>query len=88
MDPAFLVSMLIMGVFSWHVLGLLVLFQHHLIAAASGSIVVESVHPFMTTLDPSPDGCFQQDNAPCHEPHHQNTSNWFLEHVNELTILQ
>lgn len=45
------------------------LFQHHLIAAASTSIVVDSVHPFMTTLDPSPDGCFQQDNAPCQKPH-------------------
>ncbi len=30
------------------------------------SIVADHVHPFMTTVYPSSDGYFQQDNAPCH----------------------
>ena len=40
----------------------------------------------MTTEYPSTEGYFQQDNAPCHKP--QNIFNWFLEHENELTVLQ
>ena len=37
----------------------------------------------MTTVYPSSDGHFQQDNAPCHKAHI-----WFLEHDNEFTVLQ
>ncbi|MDG2595057.1 transposase, partial [Vibrio parahaemolyticus] len=48
--------------------------------------VAERVHPFMTTLYPSSDGYFQQDNAPCHKA--QIISSCFLEHDNEFTVLQ
>ncbi|KAG2455504.1 TCB1 transposase, partial [Polypterus senegalus] len=44
------------------------------------------VHPFMTTMYPSSDGYFQQDNAPCHKA--RIISNWFLEHDNEFTVLK
>jgi len=40
----------------------------------------------MTTVYPSSDGYFQQDNVPCHKAHI--ISNWFLEHDNEFTVLQ
>ncbi len=41
---------------------------------------------FMTTVYPSSDGYFQQDNAPCHKA--QIISDWFLEHDNEFTLLK
>ncbi len=50
------------------------------------SIVADHVHPFMTTVYPSSDGYFQQDNAPCHTA--QIISDWFLEHDNEFTLLK
>ncbi len=50
------------------------------------SIVADHVHPFMTTVYPSSDGYFQQDNAACHKA--QIISDWFLEHDNEFTLLK
>ncbi len=44
------------------------------------------VHHFMTTVHPSSDDYFQQDNAPCHKA--QIISDWFLEHDNEFTLLK
>ena len=44
------------------------------------------INPFMSTVYPSSDGYFQQDNAPCHKAHI--ISNCFLEHHNEFTVLQ
>ncbi len=75
MDPSCLVSMvqaggggvMVWGIFSWHTLGLLVLIEHRLNATAYLSIVVDHVHPFMTTVYPSSDVYFQQDNAPWHK---------------------
>ncbi len=40
----------------------------------------------MTTVYPSSDGYFQQDDTPCHKA--QIISDWFLEHGNELTLLK
>ncbi len=40
----------------------------------------------MTTVYPSSDGYFQQDNQPCHKA--QIISDWFLEHDNEFTLLK
>jgi len=37
------------------------------LAMAYLSIVSDHVHPFMATMNPSSDGYFQQDNAPCHK---------------------
>ncbi len=48
--------------------------------------IVDHVHPFMTTVYPSSDEYFQQDNAPCHKA--QIISDWFLEHDNEFTLLK
>ena len=64
----------------------LVPIEQHLNATAYPSIVADHVHPSMTTLYPSSDGCFQQDNAPCHKA--RTISNWFVEHDNEFTVLQ
>jgi len=72
--------------FSWHTLGPLVPIGHRLIAVAYLSIVSDHVHPFMASMDPTPDGYFQQDNVPCHKA--QIISNWFLEHDNEFTVLK
>jgi len=75
MDPSCLVSTVQAGgvrmwrIFSWHTLGPLVPIEHRLNAAAHLSIVADRVHPFMTTVYPSSDGYFQQDNAPCHSYH-------------------
>ncbi len=52
----------------------------------SQSIVADHVLPFMTTVYPSSDGYFQQDNAPWHKA--QSISDWFLEHDNEFTLLK
>ena len=79
-------GVMVLGMFSWHNLGLLVPTEHCLNAAAYLSIAADHVRPFMTTVYPSSDGYFQQDNAPWHKAHI--ISNWFLEHDNEFTVLQ
>ncbi len=92
MDPSCLVStvhaggVMVWGIFSWHTLGLLVPIEHRLSTTAYLSIVANHVHPFMTTLYPSSDGYFQQDNAPCLKA--QIISDWFPEHDNEFTLLK
>ncbi len=71
MDPSCLVStvqaggggVVVWGIFSWHTLDPLVPIEHRLNATAYLSIVADHVHPFMTTVYPSSDGYFQQDNA-------------------------
>ncbi len=75
------------GIFSWHTLGPLVPVEHCLNATTAYlTIVADDVHPFMTTVYPSSDGYFQQDNAPRHKD--QIISDWFLEHDNEFTLLK
>ncbi len=71
MDPSCLVStvqaggggVIVWGIFSWHTLGPLVPIEHCLNATAYLSIVADHVHPFMTTVSPSSDDYFQQDNG-------------------------
>ncbi len=77
---------MVWGIFSWHTLDPLVPIEHRLNATAYLSIVADHVHPFMTTVYPSSDGYFQQDNAPCHKA--QIISDWILEHDNEFTLLK
>ncbi len=95
MDPSCLVStvqaggggvIMVWGIFSWHTLGPLVPIEHRLNPTAYLSIVADHVHPFMTTVYPSSDGYFQQDNAPCHKA--QIISDWFPEHDNDFTLLK
>ncbi len=94
MDPSCLVptvqaaggGVTVWGIFSWHTLGPLVPIEHRLKATAFLSIVADHVHPFLTTVHPSSDGYFQQDNAPCHKA--QIILDWFLEHDNEFTLLK
>ncbi|KAG2460242.1 TCB1 transposase, partial [Polypterus senegalus] len=94
MDPSCLVTtvqaggggVMVWGMFSWHTLGPLVPIGHRLNATGYLSTVSDHVHPFMTTMYPSSDGYFQQDNAPCHKA--RIISNWFLEHDNEFTVLK
>ncbi len=88
MDPSCLVSTVqgdgggvIMWIFSWHILGPLVLFEHRLNATAFLSIVADHVHPFMTTVYPSSDGYFQQDMH--HVAKQKSSQTGFL---NELTL--
>ncbi len=82
MDPSCLVSTVhaggvkVCGIFSWQTLGPLVPIEHRLNAPAYLNIVTDHVHPFMTTVYPSSDGYFQQDNTPCHKA--QIISDWFL----------
>ncbi len=93
MDPSCLVSTVqtggggvtVWGIFSGHSLGPLVPIERCLNATAYQSIVDDHVHPFMTTVFPSSDGYFQQDNTPCHKA--QIISDWFLVHGNELILL-
>ncbi len=77
---------MVWGIFSWHTLGPLVPIEHRLNATAYLSIFADHVHPFMTTVYPSPDDYFQQDNAPCHKA--QIILDWFIEHDNEFTLLK
>ncbi len=95
MDPSCLVStvqaaggggIMVWGILSLHALGPLVPIEHCLNATTYLCIVSDHVHPFMTTVYPSSDGYFQQDNVPCHKA--QIISDWFLEHDNEFTLLK
>ncbi len=79
-------GVMVWGIYSWHTFVPLVPIEHRLNATAYLSIVADHVHPFMTTVYPSSDGYFQQDNAPCHKA--QIISDWFLEHDNEFTLLK
>ncbi len=84
MDPSCLVSTVQaagVGVMVWGIIYLLTLvppIEHNLNTTIYLSIVADHVHPFMTTVYPSSDSYFQQDNAPCHKA--QIISDWFLEH--------
>ncbi len=69
-------GVMVWGIFSWHTLGPLEPIEHCLNATVYLSIVADHVHPFMTTVFPSSDDYFQQDNAPCHKA--QIISDWFL----------
>ncbi len=93
MDPSCLVSTvqaaggggeMVLGILSWNTLGVPI--EHRLNATAYMIIVADHVHPFMTTVYPSSDGYFQQDNASCHKA--QIISDWFIEHDNEFTLLK
>ncbi len=75
MAPSFPVStvqaggggVMVWGIFSWHTFGPLVPIEHSLNATAYRSTVADHVHLFMTTVYPSSNDYFQQDNAPCHK---------------------
>ncbi len=94
MDPSCLFSvaqaagggLMVWRIFSRHTLGPLVLIEHCLNTTAYLRVVADHVHPFMTTVYPSSDGYFQQDNAQCHKA--QIISDRFLEHENEFTLLK
>ncbi len=79
-------GVMVWGIFSWHTLCPLVPIEHRLNTTAYLSIVADHVHPFMTTVYPSSDDYFQQDNASCHKA--QIISDWLLEHDNEFTLLK
>lgn len=64
-----------MGDFSWHILGPLVQIEHRLNVTAKLSVVVDRVHPFMTTVPPSSDGYLQKHDTPRHKAHIM--LNWF-----------
>ncbi len=73
-DPSCLVStvqagggVMVWGIYPWHTLGPLVLIEHRLNGTAYLNIIADHVHPFMTTVYPSSDSYFQQDNAPRHK---------------------
>ncbi len=85
LSQRFMLLVMVWGIFSWQTLRPLVPIMHRLNATAYLSIVSEHVHPLMTTVYPSCDGYFKQDNAPCHKA--QIISNWLLEHDNEFTLL-
>ncbi len=84
MDPSCLVStvqavgggVMVWGIFSWHTFGPLVPIEHCLIVTAYLSIVAEHVRPFMSTVYPSSDDYFQQDNAPSQRSNHLRLVSW------------
>ncbi len=77
---------MVWGIFSWCHFWTLSTNWASINATAYLSIVADHVHPFMTTVYPSSDGYFQQDNAHCHKA--QIISDWFLEHDNEFIFLK
>ncbi len=79
-------GVMVCGIYSWHTLGPLAPIEHRLNATAYLSIVADHLHPFMTTVYPSSDGYFQQNNASCHKI--QIISDWILEHHNEFSLLK
>ncbi len=94
MDPSCLVStvqagggggVMVRDIFLAH-FGPLVPIEYCLIVTAYLSIVAGPCPSLYTTVYPSSDGYFQQDNAPRHKS--QIISDWFLEHDNEFTLLK
>uniref|UniRef100_A0A3B3CGX4 Transposase Tc1-like domain-containing protein n=1 Tax=Oryzias melastigma TaxID=30732 RepID=A0A3B3CGX4_ORYME len=79
-------GVMVWGIFSWHTLGPLVPIEQCYDATAYLSIVADHVHPFMSSVFPSSDGYFQQDNTPCHKA--DIISDWLLEHDNEFTVFK
>ncbi len=79
-------GVMVWGTFSWHTFCPLVPIEHRLNATAYLNIVAGPCPSLMTTVYPSSDDYFQQDNAPCHKA--QIISDWFLEHDNEFTLLK
>ncbi len=65
-----------MGDIFGHTLGPLVPIEHRLNATAYLSIVADHIHPFMTTVYPSSDGYFQQDNEPSQSSNHLRLVSW------------
>ena len=59
-------GVMVWGIFSQHTLGPLLPTEHRVNATADLSTAPDHVHAFMTSVYPSSDGYFQQDNAPCH----------------------
>ncbi len=53
-------GVMVWGIFSCHTLSPLVSIEHCLNATAYLSIVADHVHPFMTTVNSSSEGYFQQ----------------------------
>ncbi len=94
MDPSCLFStvqaggggVMVWGIYSWHTLDPLIPIELRLNTTVYLSIVADHIHPFMTTVNPSSDDYFQQDNTPCHKA--QIISDWFLEHDNEFALLK
>ncbi len=70
---------MVRGIFSWHTLVPLVPIEHRLNITAYLSIIADHVHPFMTTVYPSSDGYFLQDNAPYHKA--QIISDWLYIYI-------
>ncbi len=84
MDPSWLVStvqaggggLMVWGIFSWHTLGPLVPIEHHLNSYSLPEYCCWPCHAFMTTVYPSADGYFQQDNAPSQSLNHLRLVSW------------
>ncbi len=66
---------MVWGIFSWHTLDPLVPIKHLLNATVYLSIVVDHVHPFMTTVYHLL-MYFQQDNAPSQSSNHLRLVSW------------
>ncbi len=93
MDPSCLVSMvqaggggMMQGIISWHTLGPLCTNWASFKPYSLPEYCCWPCRLFMTTVHPSSDDYFQQDNASCHKA--QIISDWFLEHDNEFTLLK
>ncbi len=69
-------GVMVWGIFSWHTLGPLVPIEHCLNTTAYLSIVADHIHPFMTTVYPSSDDFFQQENAPSQSSNHLRLVSW------------
>ncbi len=94
MDPSCLVStvqagdggVMVWGIISWHTLGPLCTNWASFKPYSLPEYCCWPCRPFITTVYPSSNDYFQQDNAPCHKA--QIISDWFLEHDNEFTLLK
>ncbi len=76
---------LLYWIFSWHTLDPLVPIEHRLNSTDYLSIVVDHVHPFMTTVYHL---LMTTSSRIMHRHKVQIISDWFLEHDNEFTLLK
>lgn len=76
-------GVMVWGIFSWHTLGPLVQGIDHCLNTTAYVLLLTIP---LTAMYPSPDGYFQQDNAPCQNG--QIVSKRFLDHDNEFATLQ
>ncbi|GBM70712.1 hypothetical protein AVEN_64648-1 [Araneus ventricosus] len=78
-------SIMLWGMFSWVILGLVVVVEQTMKAANYLNIIADQMHPYMAFVFPTGNEIFQQDNIPCQKA--RIVLEWFEEHTDEFHLM-